>query len=135
MTFFLLSFLIFLLTACSHIETTASEQQTSPTVNEIVIQNDTGEPIDQVKISVQNINGFFNCSQILAGSICLNKFSDRTYQGNPIEVSWIQHYEPWTSGQIWLTLPSQIMPDHPVRAVIVIGNDGQVKASMKTSAQ
>ena len=125
MTFFLLSFLIFLLTACSHIETTASEQQTSPTVNEIVIQNDTGEPID----------GFFNCSQILAGSICLNKFSDRTYQGNPIEVSWIQHYEPWTSGQIWLTLPSQIMPDHPVRAVIVIGNDGQVKASMKTSAQ
>lgn len=119
-----------LLVGCSSQQPTQQPSLTPPLINEIVIRNDSGDQIDQVNIKVNNINGLFSCNHVLAGSVCLNKFPIRAYQGNPVIISWIQQYKPWTSGQLTLTLPDKFKPSKPLRAIVVIGNDGQVSASM-----
>lgn len=92
--------------------------------NEILIVNNSRELIEDVTISVSETGRQFSCGNIAPFGICSDKFPQRRYEKNPIQVSWVFADSARQSGEYVLEVPAYLSTAFPLRGVLAIAPDG-----------
>ncbi len=103
--------------------------------NEIVIRNNSDSSLQDVKIRVDNTNTVFSCSNIPAAASCSNRFRQREYLGNPVQISWTHQKKERTSGKFRLKVPNYLDPDIPLRGVLEVNKQGIIKTYFEQAVQ
>ena len=122
--FFAVSMLV-AVSGCSELPTTKAI-----TVAGLRFYNNTDTTIHNAKLSVTTTRGLVACGVILPRKACSTTFPVRQYQGNPIIVSWEQAGRVWSSGEFYVQLPAASSAATPSIAVITLGAQGMVKATL-----
>ena len=113
--------ILLVVSACAELPTT------NPiTVAGLMFYNNTDAPIQNAKLSVTTTRGLVACGVILPWKECSTTFPVRQYQGNPIIVTWEQAGKTWSSGEIYVKLPSASAAAAPTIAVVTLGVQGAI---------
>lgn len=99
------------LTACLLVAACGSrERAVNPplTITGTRLENRTSMWLSAVRVIVPATGNFVSCGNIAAGGQCSTTFPELAFTGNPVEVTWSQ------GGQIWSTGPLELQPDASV---------------------
>ena len=97
-------------------------------IDGLKIENRTMLPVSAVRVLVPATGGFVSCSIISAQSMCATTFPETAYSGNPIEISWSQAGQAYSTGQVELSVPVEIAAGVPAMVHIVIAGPGSAGA-------
>lgn len=100
--------------------------------DEVVLRNDTGDQIENVRIEVAQFDRFFSCSYIMPRSTCSTGFKPRRYRQNGIEISWTQRGQDYVSGPIVVPADGSLDRSRVYKAVVVILGERQFTARFET---
>lgn len=92
------------------------------------IENQTDMHVSAVRVLVPATGGFVSCGNISRKSMCSTTFPETSYSGNPVEVSWSQAGQIYSTGQFELRLPGDLNPDLPAIVYVVIAGPGSAGA-------
>ena len=101
------------------------------TYNEVVVLNKSRAPVRDVTISATESGRVFSCGNVAPHGICSNKFRPQSYQGSPIQITWVIGSGRRHSKTIELELPGSFVPELPMRGVLVIDGKGAIKAFLQ----
>jgi len=90
--------------------------------NSLVIQNNSGMALEDVKIKVEKTGALAYCSLILPGSSCSTGFPDKRYQGNPIYISWTHNGQSRVAGPVIVELPEKTYGEVSASALLEFGS-------------
>ncbi len=96
--------------------------------NEILVRNQTGLVLQQVRIRDIERNRVFECDNVAPRGICANRFRPRPYRANPIEISWKSGGKTRRSEAFVAEVPEFLDPAQPLRGVLVIDRGGAAQA-------
>ena len=99
-------------------------------VGGLFIRNNTSTPVNNVEVRVKKTGAKVSCSYIPAGKECSTTFPAKTYQGNPITVSWEQEGRVWSPREFLVQLPENLIADKSTMAVVNIGEHGSISARL-----
>lgn len=97
-------------------------------IDGLKIENQTALPVSQVKLLVPSTGAFVSCGNISAKSMCSTRFPEASYSGNPIEISWVQGGQSYSTGRAELSIPRDIVEGVPVQVHVVIAGPGSAGA-------
>jgi hypothetical protein len=97
-------------------------------IDGLKIENRTQLPVSAVRVLVPATGGFVSCSSISAQSMCSTSFPETRFSGNPIEISWRQSGQAYSTGQVELNLPEGVITDMPAMVHVVIVAPGSAGA-------
>jgi len=86
--------------------------------NSLVIQNNSGMALEDVKIKVEKTGALAYCSLILPESSCSTGFSDKRYQGNPIYISLTHNGRSMVAGPVMVELPQKTYSEKGATALL-----------------
>ena len=104
----------------------ATTYQPSYTYNEILVANNSRELIQNVAIEVVGTGREFSCGNIAPFGICSNRFGQRPYEQNPIQVSWSFGSSVNQTEAFVVKVPTRFSTELPLRGVLAIGPDGSI---------
>jgi len=96
----------------------------------LVLQNQTGRPLEDIILVVENSQEFAACAHIPAGSSFSTRFPSRRYQGSPARVTWKHQGRRWESKKFSIKPPDDLIPDKPVKVLIVFFENGLLDYQM-----
>ena len=96
----------------------------------LFIRNSTSTPVKNVEVRVKKTGAKVSCSYVPAGKECSTTFPSKTYQGNPITVSWEQEWRVWSPREFLVQLPENLIADKSTMAVVNIGEHGSISARL-----
>ncbi len=94
----------------------------------LVIQNQTRMWVSAVRLLVQVTGNFVSCGNISPNSSCATTFPETDYTGNPVEITWSQGGQIYSTGQFVIQLPDDLDPDRPAVVQIIIADAGSAGA-------
>ena len=116
---------IFLLLACA----ARSTDNTPPLqIKGLVIENQTEKRVSAVRLLVPVTGNFVSCGNISPRSRCATTFPETDYTGNPVEITWSQAGQIYSTGQFVVQLPDGLDQDRPAMVQIVIAGPGSAGA-------
>lgn len=92
------------------------------------IENQTDRPVTAVRLLVTATGGFVSCGNIAPQSSCSTTFPETAYSGNPVEVTWSQGGQIYSTGQFNLGLPNELAVGVPAMVHVVIAGPGSAGA-------
>ena len=92
------------------------------------IENQTNMHVSAVRLLVPATGGFVSCGNIAQHSMCSTSFPETSYTGNPIEITWSQGGQIYSTGRFTLTLPADLKKDVPAMVQVVIAGPGSAGA-------
>ena len=92
------------------------------------IENQTEMHISAVRLLVPATGGFVSCGNIAQHSMCSTTFPETSYTGNPIEITWSQNNQIYSTGRFTLTLPPDLKENVPAMVQVVIAGPGSAGA-------
>lgn len=125
LTSLLLVFGVLLLSACS---TVGSLGGSRLQIDGMRIENQTEMHISAVRLLVPATGGFVSCGNIAQHSMCSTTFPETSYTGNPIEITWSQNNQIYSTGRFTLTLPPDLKENVPAMVQVVIAGPGSAGA-------
>ncbi len=99
-------------------------------IDGLVVQNSTEEPVYDFLLKVEKVKEIVSVSPILARASFTTNFPLRKYKGNRIFLTWKHRGRNWTSKNLIINPPADLVAGRPVTVVITIGESGQISASM-----
>ena len=115
----------FLLTAC----VSWSTDSTPPfQIEGMVIENQTQMWVSAARLLVPITGNFVSCGNISPGSMCSTTFPETGYTGNPVEITWSQGGQIYSTGQFVIQLPDGLDEARPAMVRIVIAGPGSAGA-------
>lgn len=102
------------LTACVEPKPTTKKL----TIDTLMIENHSSSELNNVKIKVEQTGAYASCGLVLRGSACSTTFKSKTYQGNPVFISWEHNGEQHKVGPLYGSKPKNIQTG--VDAAVVI---------------
>ena len=99
-------------------------------IDGLILQNQTGQPLENITLVVENTREFAACAYILAGSSFSTRFPGRRYQGNPVRVTWSHPGRKWESKKFVIKPPDGLIPDKPAKVLIVFFENGLLDGQM-----
>ena len=121
----MLVFCVLFLSACS---TSGSLGGSALQIDGMRIENQTNMHISAVRLLVPATGGFVSCGNIAQHSMCSTTFPETTYTGNPIEITWSQGDQIYSTGRFTLTLPADLKKNIPAMVQVVIAAPGSAGA-------
>lgn len=121
----LTAFCILLLCACASSTTGAVPPLQ---IEGAKIENQTDKAVSAVRILVPVTGSFVSCGNIAMHSMCSTTFPETSYTGNPVEITWSQAGQIYSTGQFNLRLPDDLEPGLPAMVHIVIAGPGSAGA-------
>ncbi len=108
----------------------------SPLVNDapplklegLVFENQTRMWVSAVRLLVPVTGNFVSCGNISPQSSCATTFPETDYTGNPVEITWSQGGQIFSTGQFVIQLPDDLDPERPAVVQIVITGPGSAGA-------
>ena len=94
----------------------------------MLIENQTQAWVSAVRLLVPITGNFVSCGNIAPQSMCSTTFPEVRYTGNPIEITWSQNGQIYSTGQFVLQLPADLDEDRPVGVLVVISGPGSAGA-------
>lgn len=102
----------------------ASELQ----IDGLKFENQTDRHLSAVRLLVPATGGFVSCGNLAQFSMCSTTFPETTYTGNPIEITWSQGGQIFSTGQFELRLPDDLVEGVPAVVLVVIAGPGSAGA-------
>lgn len=96
----------------------------------IEIRNELAYPVSDVRVLVSATGEFVTCSQVMGGTACQTSFPLRSYRGNAMRVTWVEHGEPQVLDDFVLKAPAWLAPGQPAWLQIVIFAPGDAGARL-----
>jgi len=93
--------LLLLLTACS---AAAPGPAQEVRIDRVQFENRSSTSIDSIRLLVAATGNFVSCGHIAPKGVCAAAFPQVVYQGYPVQVSWVQGGEQWSTGEASLTV-------------------------------
>ena len=94
----------------------------------MVIENQTRMWVSAVRLLVPATGRFVSCGNISPGSMCSTTFPETGYTGNPVEITWSQGGQIYSTGQFAVQLPDPLVEDSPAVVRVVIAGPGSAGA-------
>lgn len=98
------------------------------TFNALVLENNSGADLENVRIEARKIGAFVACGVIFRGTSCSTTFQTKIYQGNSVYISWMLNEQEQLIGPLYVKLPQTIQFDSPARIVISFDSENNVTA-------
>jgi len=92
------------------------------------IENQTQVNVSAVRLLVPITGKYVSCGNIPPGSMCSTTFPEIEYTGNPVEITWSQGGQIFSTGQFAVKLPDEWDEDKPVIVLVVIAGPGSAGA-------
>ena len=124
-TFVVAGFCFFLLSACA---STSVTQATPLQIDGMLIENQTLMRVTAVRLLVPVTGNFVSCGNIAPNSMCSTKFPETAYTGNPVEITWSQDGQIYSTGEFVLDTPERMDENLPALVQIVIAGPGSAGA-------
>jgi hypothetical protein len=113
--------LTFLLTACAG---PARPREDIPAVDILItgllIENQTQAFVSAVRLLVPASGQFVSCGNIAPGANCATSFPEQHYSGNPVEISWSQSGQDWSTGELRLVPSADVAKAGQARVRVTI---------------
>ena len=90
----------------------------------IEIRNELAYPVSEVRVLVSATGEFVTCSQVMGGTACQTSFPLRSYRGNAMRVTWVEHGEPQVLDDFVLKAPAS-SPVLEQDSVVPFESEGQ----------
>ena len=97
-------------------------------IDGLKIDNQTRMHVSAVRVLIPATGGFVSCGNIAHKSMCSTGFPETSYSGNPVEITWSQAGQIYSTGQFELRLPDDLEPDMPAMVHVVIAGPGSAGA-------
>lgn len=125
MRFFISGFFILWLGSCA----TQPANKTSPfQIDGMAIENQTQMWVSAVRLLVPVTGNFVSCGNIPPGSMCSTTFPETSYTGNPVEITWSQGGQIYSTGQFVVQLPDDLDKSKAAVVRVVIAGPGSAGA-------
>ena len=95
-------------------------------INEIVINNNSDQAVRNV--SIRAGGRVFKCENIAPYGMCANRFAQRKYQNDGIEVEWALGNGARQSDSLQLDVPATFITGLALRGVLDVGPGGGIEA-------
>lgn len=97
-------------------------------INGMIIENQTPAWVSAVRLLVPSTGNFVSCGNISPDSMCSTTFPEASYTGNPVEITWSQIGQIYSTGEFVIDLPDELEEDTPAIVRIVIAGPGSAGA-------
>lgn len=116
---------VFLLSACA-----AGRLDGIPSlrIEGMVIENQTRMPVSAVRLMVPVTGSFVSCGNISANSMCSTSFPETDYTGNPVEITWSQGGQIYSTGLFTIELPNDLETGKSAAVRVMIAGPGSAGA-------
>ena len=112
------------LTACATV-TEAPEAVAVVEVGGVIIRNELGIPVTDVRILALSSGDFVTCGNIMARSACSTGFSNRYYSSGKLQVTWKEFLVPQSTDEFALKPGGDIDVSRPAQVEVTIFSPGQ----------
>ena len=92
------------------------------------IENQTLVNVSAVRLLVPISGKYVSCGNIPPGSMCSTTFPEIEYTGNPVDVTWSQGGQIFSTGQFMVQLPDEWDGDRSGTVLVVIAGPGSAGA-------
>lgn len=96
-----------------------------PAIGGLRIENRGSAFISAVRLIVPATGNFVSCGNIAPGNSCATTFPEQRYSGNPVEVSWSQGGQIWSTGELSLQAGAEVRESGSALVQVVIIGAGQ----------
>lgn len=94
----------------------------------LVIENQTQMWVSAVRLLVPVTGNFVSCGNISPQFMCSTTFPEAGYTGNPVEITWSQGGQIYSTGQFVVQLPDDLDENRPAAVRVVIAGPGSAGA-------
>lgn len=90
-------------------------------VSGLEIENRSRSMVSAVTLMVAATGAFVSCGNIPPAGRCSTRFPEREFSGNPVELTWRQSGQDWSTGVMGLAISDEVRAagEAEVRVVIV----------------
>jgi hypothetical protein len=92
------------------------------------IENQTQVNVSAARLLVPVTGKYVSCGNIPPGAMCATTFPEIEYTGNPVEITWSQAGQIFSTGQFTVKLPDEWAEDKPAIVLVVIAGPGSAGA-------
>ena len=97
-------------------------------IEDLVIENQTQMWVSAARVLVPTRGTFVSCGNISPGSMCSTSFPQTTYAGDPIEITWSQAGQIYSTGQFVMQIPDDLDSELMASVQVVIAGPGSAGA-------
>jgi len=101
------------------------------TINTLMIENHSSSDLNNVKIKVEQTGAYASCGLVLRGRSCSTTFKSKTYQGNPVFISWEHNGKPQKVGPLYGEVPENIKVGSDAAVVIAFNSARDVSVHFR----
>jgi len=94
------------------------------------IENRSQGWLAAVRLIVPATGNFVSCGNIAPQGECSTRFPEQTYSGNPVEVSWSQGGEIWSTGLLELQPDAAVLDAGAALVQVVIVGPGRAGVAL-----
>lgn len=100
----------------------------------LVIENQTRMWVSAAQLLVPVTGAFVSCGNISPESSCATTFPETDYTGNPVQVTWSQSGQIYSTGEFVIHPPNDVDVDRPAMVRVVITAPGSAGAEIVQQA-
>ena len=97
-------------------------------IDGMLIENQTLMQVTAVRLLVPVTGNFVSCGNIAPNSMCSTTFPETAYTGNPVEITWSQGGQIFSTGKFVLDIPEGLDENQPALVQVVIAGPGSAGA-------
>jgi hypothetical protein len=98
-------------------------------------ENRSASPINSIRLLVPATGNFVSCGYISPGASCASGFPGVAYRAEPVEISWTQGGQEWTTGEITLQADEQVARSGAAQVMVVVLAPGSAGAVLVSSSR
>lgn len=102
-------------------------------IDGLTFENRSSSPINRIQLLVPATGNFVSCGFIAPGATCASGFPGVAYRAAPIEISWTQGGQDWTTGAITLQADEELRREGAARVMVVVLAPGSAGAILVSS--
>lgn len=88
------------------------------------MQNHTRSWVSAARVLVPATGNFVSCGNIPPGGVCSTGFPETELTGNPVEISWSQNGQIWSTGELNVVPGEDVLEAGAARVLVVIAAPG-----------
>lgn len=120
-----------LLGACAAVSEPAREEELPEVmISGLVMFNQGQAYVSAARVLVPASGQFVSCGNIAPRSRCATGFPEQRYSGNPIEITWSQGGSIFSTGELQLSLPDEVIEAGQATVQVWIMGPGSAAAEL-----
>jgi len=111
------------------------ERDPTVQITGMVIENQTLMYVTAARLLVPVTGNFVSCGNITPESMCSTTFPEAAYSGSPVEITWSQGGQIYSTGQFVIQLPADLNESKSAMVRVIITGPGSAGAIIVESQE